>query len=118
MTLTKFLGCVNSGQILFGSHQKVFADPCTRQAAKFLENLSDSDNEHGEKIDDVQSEDSKDDGANFSDEIQETEDKEDSATEEEHDEVCAAVAKESNSSTASSNTISMNPQTLTGKNGR
>ena len=51
---------------------------CTREAAKFLENLSDADNEHGEEIDDVQSD----------------------------------------RSTASSNTTSMNPQTFTGKNGR
>ena len=90
---------------------------CTREAAKFLEDLSDSDNKHGEEIDDVQSEDSEDDGTNFSDEIQETEDK-DSGTEEEHDETSSIVAEESNSSTASSTTTSMNPQTFTGKNGR
>ena len=65
---------------------------CTWEAAKFWEDLSDSDNEHGKEIDDVQSEYSEDDGANFSDEIQETED-ENSATEEEHDETCASVAE-------------------------
>ena len=30
MKLTKFLGRVNSAKILFGPHQKVFADPCYR----------------------------------------------------------------------------------------
>ena len=79
--------------------------------------MSDFDNKHSEEIDDVQSEDSEADGAKFSNEIQETKD-EDSATEEEHDKAFSTVAEESNSSTASSNTTSMNLQTFTGKNGR
>ena len=78
--------------------------------------MSDSDNEHGKEIHDMQSEDSDDDGADFSDEIQKTED-EDSATEEEHVKACATVAEESNSSIASSNSTSINSQTFTEING-
>ena len=35
MALTKFLGRVNSGQILFGSPWKVFADPCPKELIGF-----------------------------------------------------------------------------------